>query len=251
MAKIFEVRYKTPTHKNKDGETIIVSHQHATEHFAKIDAKAISKEHGRSLLGEMDYEANTLFRVCEYAGGVQGRWENRNNGPTIPCKVLLTVEDTKQDEPTGIEAQPKTDLSDEEKAEKKALLAKIREQQNAKAAKPERTTKEKNTSSAATDKYEKLISKGFDSKLAECICTANLHIDSPNYNVLVAMWKQPISDPALFGLDVKGLNALMIKLRALLVSNSTGKSIVTSGGAKNLTYRLVDFKLEIEEDEVA
>lgn len=244
MAKIFEVRYK----RNNE----IVSHQHATEHFAKIDAKAISKEHGRSLLGEMDYEANTLFRVCEFAGGVQGRWENRNNGPTIPCKVLLTVEDTKQDEPTGIEAQPKTEISDEEKAEKKALLAKIREQQDQKSSKPERKTKEKDSSTSNnSDKYEKLIARGYVDGLAKCICAANLHIDSPNYNVLVALWNGYVSDPSVFGLDVKGLNALMVKLRALLVSNNTGKSIVTSGGAKNLTYRLVDFKLEIQEDEVA
>lgn len=245
MAKIFEVRYK-----NDAGE--IVCNQHSGEHFSKIDAKAISREKGRALLGEIDYDKNLLIRVCEYQGGVQGRWENRN-GPIVACKIMLTLEDTKQDEPS-VETQPKSELTDEEKEEKRRTFERLR----AAAAKKEddKPKRERSTTTAApaSDKRDKLAEREFSKELIDCICKANLHIDSPSFNALVALWSGAVSIETagkLDGskvLDAKGLNTLMMKLRTQLVSNDTGKSIVTSGKAKDLSYRLVDFKLEVIEE---
>lgn len=248
MAKIFEVRYK-----NDAGE--IVCNQHAGEHFAKIDAKAISREKGRSLLGEIDYEKEVLIRVCEYQGGVQGRWENRN-GKITPCKIMLTLEDTKQDEP-AVTVQPKLELTDEEKAEKKRRFEALRAAANKKEEDKPKREKSPTTATPQSDKREKLVEKGFSNELIECICTANLHIDSPSFNALVQLWNNGSVSVEVAGqidsrgLDQKSLNTLMMKLRTQLVATDTGKSIVTSGKATNLIYRLIDFKLEVIEDDVA
>jgi hypothetical protein len=241
VARIFEVRYK-------DGTTI-VAHQHASEHFAKIDAKAISKSNGRALLGEMDYEKDNFVRVCEYAGGVQGKWENRH-GAITPCKVLLTVEDTKQDEPTNIQVQPKAEISDEEKEKKKAALARIREAQRPKedksAGKP--TTDGKSVVKVENEKRTKLIADGHTPVLADLICKSGVHVGSPNCNGLIALFNGNVTDKDFPTMRPKELNALMSKLRALLISNDTGKSIVTRGGSKGLVYSLVDYVLEIIEE---
>lgn len=249
MAKIFEVRFK-----NDAGE--IVCNQHAGEHYSKIDAKAISREKGRALLGEIDYDKGILIRVCEYQGGVQGRWENRN-GPITPCKIMLTLEDTKQDEPSVV-AQPKTELTDEEKEEKRRIFERLRTAAAKKEEDKPKREKSPTTATPQSDKREKLAERNYPRELIDCICTANLHIDSPSFNALVELWNNPVSldegagkiDSAKL-LDGKGLNALMMKLRTQLVSTSTGKSIVTRGKAKDLSYVLVDFKLEVIEEEVA
>lgn len=233
MTKIFEVRYR------KDGN--IVSHQHALEHFAKIDAKQISKSHGRALLGEVDISNDNLVRCCEYAGGVQGKWENRSK-PVLPCHVLLTLEDTRQDEPDGLEVKPKPEYSDEEKAAKKAALAAIRDAQRIKETKP--TTKV----STENDKKQKLVASGLEPALAELICKSNVHDGSPNFNALVSLWKGPVTEKDYPTMKAKDLNTFMNKLRALLISNETGKAIVSKTSTTGLIYRLADFKLEIIEE---
>jgi hypothetical protein len=242
VAKIFEVRYKN----DKDE---IVCNQHAGENTAKIDAKAISREKGRALLGEIDYEKNLLIRVCEYQGGVQGRWENRN-GPATPCKIMLTLEETKQDEPS-IQPQTKSELTDEEKEEKRKIFERLREAAKKKEEDKPKREPSKTTAIPSSDKREKLAELGCSRELIECICTANLHIDSPSFNALCRLWVGDVTGEAFPGMDAKALNAMMMKLRTQLVSCNTGKSIVTAGKAKDLTYRLIDFKLEIIEDEVA
>lgn len=239
MAKIFEVRYK-----NDAGE--IVCNQHAGEHFSKIDAKAISREKGRALLGEIDYEKEVLIRVCEYQGGVQGRWENRN-GKITPCKIMLTLEDTKQDEPT-VDAQPKSELTDDEKAEKKKRFEALRAAATKKEEDKPKREKSTVTATPQSDKREKLSDRNFSKELIDCICTANLHIDSPSFNALVCLWTSDVTLQQFPTLDAKSLNVLMMKLRTQLVATDTGKSIVTKGSAKDLIYKLVDFKLEIEEE---
>lgn len=239
MTKIYEVRYK-------DDEDKIVCNQHYSEAYAKLDAKAISKERTRSLLGEVDYEKNTVTRVCEFMGGVQGRWENRN-GPFGACRVILTLEDTKQQEPENVQALPKVELSPEQIEEKKRTLARLREAASAKeTAKPER----KASSPSATpnsDKREKLIEAGHSKELVDCICIANLHMGSPSYDALVALWRGNVRDGDILGLVGKPLNTLMMKLRIQLVSSESGRSIVTFGTAKDMGYKLIDFKLETED----
>lgn len=243
VARIFEVRYK-------DGNEL-VAHQHASEHFAKLDAKGISKSNGRALLGEIDYDKDNLIRVCEYAGGVQGKWENRANS-IIPCKILLSVEETRQEEPTNVEVQPKAEISDEEKIKKKEALARIREAQKPKEVKPDRVTETPATVKGENEKRARLIADGHAPALADLICSAGVHVGSPNCNALIALWKGDVDISGFSSLKPKDLNSLMGKLRALLISNDTGKSISTKGrGSKGLTYFLVDFKLEILEEKVA
>lgn len=235
MTKIYEVRYK-------DGN-VIVAHQHASEHFAKLDARQLSKARGRALLGEIDLDKDNLIRACEYAGGVQGKWENRSDA-VIPCKILLTVEDTRQEEPSGIEAKPKAEITEEEKAKKKAALEAIRAAQK---PKEKEVAIKSETKTPASDKKEKLIAEGHPEALANLICSAGVHVGSPNCKALVTLWGRSVSSQDFPGMKVTDLNAMMTKLRALLISNDTGKSIATKGGASWLTYHLVDFKLEVEE----
>lgn len=239
VAKIYEVRYK-------DDSGAIVCNQHHSEAHAKIDAKAISREKSRSLLGEVDYERKEIIRVCEFQGGVQGRWENRS-GLFGECRVVLTLEDTKQQEPENVQALPKVEMSEAEIEEKRRTLERLRAAATAKeTAKPER----KATSPSAapnSDKREKLIEAGHSKELVDCVCASNLHVGSPNYDCLVALWKGNVRDGMVNGLVGKALNAAMMKLRVQLVSSDCGKSIVTFGTAKDLGYKLIDYKLEIEE----
>lgn len=236
MAKMYEVRYKA--------DNIIVAHQHASEHLAKIDAKQISKSNGRALLGEIDAANNNLIRTCEYAGGVQGRWENRS-APVTPCKVLLTIEDTREAEFTGIEAKPKPEISEEEKAQKKAALARIRDAQRIKDIKPAPKTpiviKE-------NDKKQKLLAQGYEPALADFLCKSNVHIDSPNHAALLMLWKGDVTEKDFPTMKSKDLNTFMNKLRGLLLANETGKAIVTKSTPNGMIYRLVSFKLEIIEE---
>ncbi len=251
MAKIFEVRYKSDS-----GE--IVCNQHASENSAKIDAKATSREKGRALLGEViieeDYEKSILLRVCEFQGGVQSRWENRN-GKILPCKIMLTLEDTKQDEPE-VSIQPKSELTDEEKAEKKRIFERLREAAAKKEEVKPKREKSPTTAVGSSEKRDKLNEMGLSRELIDCICTANLHIGSPSFHSIVALWERDIScdnftptgEVGSAKMDAKSLNTLMMKLRTQLVATNTGKSIVTSGKSKDLTYKLVDFTLEVQEE---
>lgn len=238
MAKIYEVRYK------KEGE--IVAHQHFTERGAKADVMAQSRSFGTAQLAEMDKETNMLSRVCEFVGGTQGKWENRTGAPKA-VRILLTVEDTKIDEEKTTLTSTR-ELTNEEKEEKRAALARLREQ-NSKKEKETKTGTSK-SSSASTEKKDILLGKGYSKELVECILCAGLHEGSPNFNALVALWEGNKVDHLTnkdFG-DAKALNKVMTNLRATLMSKETGKSIQTSGGAKDLKYRLVDFKLEVFED---
>lgn len=235
MARIFEARYKK--------DDVIVAHQHETEHHAKIDAKQLSKTYGRAILGEVDYEKDNLIRAREYAGGVEGKWVNRSEA-ILKCKILLTIEDTRQEEPSGIEIKPKPEFTEEEKNERKAALQAIRDAAKKREEKQNSTRK---AAEPANDKSDKLIGRGLDKALVDVICKSNVHIDSPNFEVLLKLWKGPVSETDYPQLRPKDVNNMMTKLRSLLISNDTGKAIVNKTVGKGLVYRLIDFKLEVEE----
>jgi len=236
MSKMFEVRYR-----NQDK---ILAHQYASENSAKSDAKQLSLEFGFAMLGEVDCSNDNLIRACEYVGGVQQKWFNRSEVRT-PCKIVLTLEDTRALEPaSNVEVKPKPQFTDEERAEKKAALARIRETQKSKETK----VPVKSSSSGEKEKTHKLIANGFDANLVDIITKSNIHEGSPNFNALVALWKGSVTEQDYPNMKPKDLNKLMNKLRALLIANETGKSIVTKTIGKGLSYRLVDFKLEIIEE---
>jgi hypothetical protein len=174
---------------------------------------------------------------------VQGKWENRSQG-VIPCKVILTLEETRQEEPTGLEAKPKPEYTEEEKAAKKAALQAIRDATRTRLIEPA----PKKAASPENDKKQKLISNGYDPKLVELICKSNVHEGSPNFNALVLLWKGGVSGSDFPDMKPKDLNTFMNKLRALLISNETGKAIVTKNVPGGISYRLADFKLEIIEE---
>lgn len=238
MAKFYEVRYR----KN---EKEIVAHQHATENGAKMDAKQVSKNHGRCMLGEIDDTNNHMIRAVEFAGGVQGKWMNRSDAVS-PCTVLLTIEDTKIDEP-AVDAKPKIEYTEEQIAERKEALRLIREAQKAKESKKPSTKSE----NSIPDKKEKLLKQGIEPALVDLICNANVHIDSPNFDALKKLWVGPVDIKDFPGMKQRDLNSTMTKLRAILMSNPTDKSIANKMIGSTLVFKLIDFKMEITEDEVA
>lgn len=240
VAKIFEVRYRN---KNKE----IVAHQHASEHYAKIDAKAISKEFGSTQLAEIDIEADRIYRVVEFAGGVQGKWENRSGGINH-CKVVLTLEDTKRDEPE-VAPQAKVEMSDEERAERKAALARLREANEKKATEKKAAS---GNSSTTNEKREKLVAEGLPTQLIDLLLQSGIHYGSPNHNWLCKLFNNgPLDVRDYADVTPRQLNTIMMNLRGLLMQNNTGKSIASYGSTKEMKYKLIDFKVVEVDEEVA
>lgn len=236
MARIYEVRYR-----KEPGPSGIVAHQHETENGAKIDAKSVSKAHGACMLGEIETTNNHMIRAVQFAGGVMGKWANRSDAIN-PCRILLMVDDTRIAEPTGIEVRAK-EYTEAELAERKAALQQIRDAQN----KSEKPKPSKAQTATIPDKKEKLIQSGMDEKLVDIICKSGVHIDSPNYNALVALYKGTVTIKDFPTLSQKELNALMTKLRSSLMSNQTGKSIANKTIGNTIVFKLVDFVMEVEE----